>query len=131
MVIEFLVELAIELIFYGGGGLLVEGVPRLFGASFGRRGRHHPIVAGIGLLLIGGILGEVSYWVWPHRIVAAGPYRGISLLVSPIVNGLLTQALGTWRAHHDRPRTWLSTFWGGALFAFGMSSVRFWLMTAR
>ena len=35
------------------------------------------------------------------------------------------------RANHDRPRTYLSTFWGGALFAFGMAGVRFWLMGAR
>ena len=125
------IELAIELVFYGGGELLVEGVVRLLGASFGRGGRQHPVVAGIGLLLIGGILGEVSYWAWPYRVVASGPYRGLSLLISPIVNGLLTQALGTWRANHDRPRTYLSTFWGGALFAFGMAGVRFWLMGAR
>jgi hypothetical protein len=131
VVIEFLVNLAIELVFYGGGGLVVEGGTRFFDASFGRRDRHHPIVAGIGLLLIGGILGELSYWLWPYRIVAAGPYPGISLLVSPIVNGLLTEAFGTWRAHHDRPRTYLSTFWGGALFAFGMTGVRFWLMRGR
>ena len=129
--IEFLLEFAIELIFYGGGELLVEGVARIFGAPFGRRGRHHPIVAGIGLLLIGAVLGEVSYWVWPYRLVASGPYPGISLLISPVVNGLLTHALGTWRENHDRPRTYLSTFWGGALFAFGMAGVRFWLMGAR
>ena len=131
MVIEFLINLAIELIYYGGGGLLVEGGTRLFDASFGRRDRHHPIVAGIGLLLIGGILGELSYWLWPHRIVAAGPSPGISLLVSPMVNGLLTRALGTWRVNHGQPRTYLSTFWGGALFAFGMTGVRCWLMAAR
>jgi hypothetical protein len=131
VVIEFLLELAIELVYYGGGELLVEGAARLLGASFGRRGRQHPVVAGIGLLLIGGILGEISYWVWPYRLVASGPYPGVSLLISPVVNGLLTHALGTWRANHDRPRTYLSTFWGGALFAFGMAGVRFWLMRGR
>ena len=60
MVIEFLVGLAIELVYYGGGEPLVEGVARIFGAPFGRHGRHHPIGAGIGLLLIGAILGELS-----------------------------------------------------------------------
>ena len=129
--IEFFLGFAIELVFYGGGELLVEGVARLVGASFGRRGRQHPVVAGIGLLLMGAVLGEVSSWVWPYRLVASGPYPGISLLISPVVNGLLTHALGTWRENHDRPRTYLSTFWGGALFAFGMAGVRFWMMGAR
>lgn len=129
--VESIIELAIELVFYGGGELLVEGVARLLGAPFGRRGRNHPVAAGAGLLLLGAMLGLASYWVWPYRVVASGPYPGISLLISPVVNGLLTQALGTWRANHDRPRTYLSTFWGGALFAFGMAGVRFWLMGAR
>ena len=104
---------------------------RLLGAPFGRRGRNHPVAAGAGLLLFGAVLGVVSWWVWPYRIVASGPYPGISLLISPLVNGLLANALGTLADNHDRPRTYLSTFWGGALFAFGMAGVRFWLMGAR
>ena len=68
--------------------------------------------------------------MWPYRVVASGPYPGISLVVSPLVNGLLADALGRWRENRDRPRTYLSTFWGGALFAFGMAGVRFWLMGA-
>ena len=129
--VESVIELAIELVFYGGGELLVEGVARLLGASFGRRGRNHPVAAGAGLLALGAMLGVASWWVWPYRVVASGPYPGISLLIPPVVNGLLTQALGTWRTNHDWPRTYLSTFWGGALFAFGMAGVRFWLMGAR
>ena len=129
--VESIIELVIELVFYGGGELLVEGVARLLGASFGRRGRNHPVAAGAGLLVLGATLGLASWWVWPYRLVASGPYPGISLLISPVVNGLLTHALGTWRENHDRPQTYLSTFWGGALFAFGMAGVRFWLMGAR
>jgi hypothetical protein len=134
-VIEFVlasvVELAIELVFYGGGEVLVEGVARLLGATFGRRGRNHPVAAGAGLLLLGALLGGASWLVWPYRVVASGPYPGISLIVAPIVNGLLADALGTWRENHRRPRTYLSTFWGGALFAVGMAAVRYWLMGAR
>jgi hypothetical protein len=123
--IEFLIELVVELLFQGLGELVVEGVARLFGAPFGRRDRNHPVVAGIGLLLMGAALGEASSWVWPHRIVGPGPYPGLSLLVSPVVNGLLADALGTWRERHGRSRSYLATFWGGALFAFGMAGARF------
>jgi hypothetical protein len=129
--VEAVVELAIELVFQGGGELLVEGVARLLGVPFGRRDRSHPVAAGASLLLIGALLGLASWWVWPYRIVASGPYPGISLVISPLVNGLLANALGTWRVNHDRPRTYPSTFWGGALFALGMAGVRFWLLGAR
>jgi len=124
-VIEFLIELVVELLVQGLGELVVEGLARLVGAPFGRRDRHHPIVAGIGLLLMGVIMGEASCWVWPYRIVAPGPYPGLSLLISPVVNGLLADALGTWRERHGRSRSYLATFWGGALFAFGMAGARF------
>jgi hypothetical protein len=130
-VIELLIELAAQLVFQGLGELVVEGGVRVLDAPFGRRDRRHPIVAGISLLVLGAVFGEISYWVWPYRVVASSPYPGLSLLISPVVNGLLTEALGRWRANHDRPRTYLSTFWGGALFAFGMAGVRFWLMVFR
>ena len=82
--VESILELAIELVFQGGGELLVEGVARLLGAPFGRRDRNHPVAAGAGLLLLGAMLGLVSWWVWPYRIVASGPYPGISLVISPL-----------------------------------------------
>jgi hypothetical protein len=124
-VIEFLIELAGALLFQGLGDVVVEGIARVLGAPFGRRDRHHPVVAGIGLLLIGAILGGASCWVWPHRLVGPGPYPGLSLVISPVVNGLLSDAFGAWRERHGRSRSYLATFWGGALFAFGMAGARF------
>jgi hypothetical protein len=130
-VIEFLIELAVELLFQGLGELVVESVARVFGAPFARRDQHHPIVAGISVLLLGALLGEVSCWVWPHRIVGPGPYPGLSLLISPLVNGLLADAFGAWRERHGRSRSYLATFWGGALFAFGMAGARFLFFNVR
>ena len=129
--IEFLIELVVELLFQGLGELVVEGVARALGAPFGRRERHHPIVAAVGLLLIGAALGGASCWVWPYRIVAPGPYPGLSLLISPVVNGLVADALGTWSERQGRSRSYLATFWGGALFAFGMAGARFLFLNAR
>jgi hypothetical protein len=130
-VIEFLIELVVELLFQGLGEFLVEALARLIGAPFGRRDRSHPIAAAVALCLFGVALGGVSYLAWPYRLVASGPYPGISLLISPVINGLAAQAIGSWREHHDRPRSYLTTFWGGALFAFGMAATRFWLMGGR
>jgi hypothetical protein len=127
-VLEFLIELVIEVCFQGGAEALIEGIARALGASFGRRDRHHPVAAAIGLLILGAALGGISVLVWPYRVVASGPLPGLSLILSPVINGLLADAIGSWRDHHDRPRTYLSTFWGGALFAFGMAGIRFWLV---
>jgi len=130
-VIEFVIELVVELLFQGLGELVIEGVARLIGAPFGRRDRSHPIAAALALFLIGVALGGLSCLAWPYRVVASGPYPGISLLISPVVNGLVADAIGTWRERHDRPRSYLETFWGGALFALGMAGMRFVLMGGR
>ena len=59
------------------------------------------------------------------------PWAGLSLLISPPVNGLLSDAFGAWRERHGRSRSYLATFWGGALFAFGMAGARFLFLNAR
>ena len=125
---EFLIELVIEVLFQGGFEALVEGIARAIGASFGRRDRHHPVAAAIGLLGLGAAIGGLSVLVWPYRVVDSGPVPGLSLILSPVINGLVADAIGSWRERHDRPRTYMSTFWGGALFAFGMAGIRFWLI---
>lgn len=127
---EFLLELLFEALFSGFGEALVECFARALGAPFGRTDRRHPVAAGIGLVLIGAGLGGLSAVMWPYRFLGAGPFPGISLIVSPLANGLAWEALGRWRHRRDRPRTYLSTFWGAALFAFSVAAVRFWLVTA-
>lgn len=129
--IEFLVELVVELLFQGLGEFLVEAFARLLGAPFGRRERSHPLAAAVALFLFGVALGGLSYWAWPYRVVASAAYPGISLLISPVINGLAADAIGSWREHHGRPRSYLTTFWGGALFALGMAGTRFLLMGGR
>ncbi len=129
--LEFLIELVVDLLFQGLGEFLVEAFARLIGAPFGRRDRSHPIAAALALLLFGVALGGMSYLAWPYRIVGSGSYPGLSLLISPVINGLAADAIGTWRERHDRPRSYLTTFWGGASFALGMAGTRFLLMGGR
>ena len=141
--IEFVIELVVAVLFQGVFELLLEGVARIIGffapgtppsgreAAPAKPVRLHPIAAGATLLLLGAGLGAASWWVWPHRLVSSGPFPGISLVLSPLANGLLADAFGTLRENHGHRRTALATFWGGALFAFGMAGVRFWLVGGR
>jgi hypothetical protein len=130
-VIELIIELFAETIFTGAGEALIEGLARLIGASFGRTDRQHPVAAGIGLVMMGAALGCMSAVAWPYQVAGNGPLPGISLIVSPLLNGLALEAIGRWRDRHDKPRTYLSTFWGAATFAFAVAAVRFWLVGGR
>jgi hypothetical protein len=99
-------------------------------SPFGRREAAPVALALVGLLLIGGAAGGISLWGWPNRLTAPGPLPGASLVISPLVNGLAMDALGRWRAKRGWPPEHVSTFWGGAAFAFGVAIVRFWFVPA-
>ena len=82
-------------------------------------------MAAVGIVLMGGLAGVLTSLIWPTLILRPGPIPGISLLVSPIVSGLVMDRYGAWREDHGAERSHLGTFWGGALFAFSMALVRF------
>ena len=129
--IEFLIEFVTEVMFYGFGEVIVEGLARIFGAPFGRSDRHHPILAGLGLLVMGAAVGGLLRVVWPYPVLGNGPFPGISLIVSPLTNGLAWETIGRWQQGRGRPRSYLATFWGAGLFALSAAAVRFWLVGGR
>ena len=126
--IEFLVEIVGELLLQLGGEALIEGGWRLLGDPFRQRGRAHPVLAGIGLLLIGGVMGLMLWLVFPVRLVTSGGIPGASLVISPMLAGLVMHSYGRWRESRGAAVSYTATFWGGALFAFGMASARFLLI---
>lgn len=83
------------------------------------------MLAGIGVAILGAIAGALASLLWPARILHPGPVPGASLLLSPLVNGLVMDRYGRWREGRGDERSTIATFWGGALFAFSMSLVRF------
>jgi hypothetical protein len=111
---EFLLQIAIELLFELG----FEST----GESLRRRRRAHPVLAFLGATLLGGAVGLVTSLIWPTRFFEPGPLPGVSVIISPLVTGLAMHHYGRWR---NGKGSFLATFWGGALFAFGMASVRF------
>jgi len=111
---EFLLQIAVELLFELG----LESA----GESLRRRRRADPVIALLGATLLGGAAGLVTSLIWPTRFFEPGPLPGVSVFISPLVTGLTMHHYGRWRKGKG---SYLATFWGGALFAFGMTSVRF------
>lgn len=85
-------------------------------------------MAGIGIAALGGVAGVITSLLLPSRIIQNNPVPGVSLLLSPVVTGLLMEAYGRWRTHRGGQPSYVATFWGGALFAFSMALVRFLLV---
>jgi hypothetical protein len=104
--------------------VLIEVGQRGFGQSLRPRRRAHPILAGVSAFLLGGLIGSITSWLWPVRLFSPGPVRGLSVVVTPILNGILMHWYGTWRERRGSERFFLATFWGGAMFGLGVSLVR-------
>lgn len=109
----------------GLGELLLDAAGRAFGEPFKRRDRAHPILAGVGVLLLGGLVGLLVSLVFPTRLITFGRIPGASLILSPLFNAFAMEYYGRWRESRGKSRSFLTTFWGGGLFALGMASVRF------
>jgi MFS family permease len=105
--------------------LLLDVAVHAFGGSRNTRRRPHPMLAGLGLLALGGVGGGLTTWLFPMRLLGAPLVPGASLVISPLLNGTLMHYYGSWHARRQRARSFAATFWGGALFAFGFALVRF------
>jgi hypothetical protein len=108
--------------------VLLELLYQGFGTSRDARGRVHPVFGGVGVLVFGGLAGWLTAWVFPGHLFGAPVLPGASLVLSPILNGALMYYFGAWRAQHLQGNSFIATFWGGALFAFGFAVVRFVLV---
>ncbi|MGC9971067.1 MAG: hypothetical protein ABSE56_10785 [Bryobacteraceae bacterium] len=99
--------------------------------AFRRSRLANPVLAGIGILVLGAAAGFLTAWLLPHRLLPmTSSLRGISLLVAPLCTGWIMHLFGRWRRQRGGDPSLLATFWGGALFAFAMATVR-WVLVGR
>jgi uncharacterized membrane protein YfcA len=118
--LEFFLQVVLQLV---GEAMLALGWESV-AASARERSKANPVLAGVGYLLIGLVLGAISGALYPRRIAED---MGVSLLgvfVNPALFGLLAFQYGQRKRRRDQAATHLATFWGGASFAFGFSAAR-------
>ena len=115
------------------GDFLLQIVFELATEALGRlikdRKQRSPAVSAIGLVFGGAVAGLLSAWLFPHRLIAMRVVvPGVSLMLAPLATGLAMHLLGRRLRRLERRASSLATFWGGALFAFVMAVVRWWLV---
>ena len=114
---EILLQIFAEILIEFGFGAIAKAARE--------RSRSHPIITVVGALLSGGLVGVLTSLIWPTRIFEPGPWPGVSLMLSPVITGLVMRSYGQWAERKRGQRSFLASFWGGALFAFSMALVRF------
>lgn len=90
--------------------------------------RSNPVIATFTFILLGIGTGFLSALALPHPFVHLSKLHGISLLISPLISGLVLGYIG--RVVHRRGQipVRIESFRYGFIFAFAFSLVRFLLV---
>lgn len=117
ILVEAFFQLALEAII----ALFTRSIRNLFAES----NMISPILAALGYLLLGLAAGAVTVLLFPHRLVPPSKIRGISLLVSPIITGLIMSQVGTLLRSKGKRAVQIESFVYGFTFALGVAIIRF------
>ena len=84
-----------------------------------------PVRATITYFVMGLSIGWGSLFFFPHPLVHPTRFRGISLLVSPTISGLMMWWVGASLRKRDKKTTQIESFGYGFVFALGVALMRF------
>ena len=124
VLLEFLLELVFEVLASSGTRAARRGLKRLREEHFKPAETNRPLLIVLSALF-GIIAGIASIIVHPIAIFHPGKIHGISLILSPLLTGLVMAGFGSiLRRRNAKPLPW-ENFWGGFAFALGMAVIRF------
>lgn len=117
---EVIIQVALEFL----ASLLARAARKLVSTS----ARQSLVFSGSLFAVFGAAAGLLSVRIFPHPLVHPSRIHGISLLISPVVTGLVMFATGRLDLKLGRKPTQIETFWIGFIFAFAVALVRFLLV---
>jgi len=84
-----------------------------------------PVLATIGYIVLGIAIGGISVLAFPHPFVPPSRIHGISLLISPVITGLVMSQIGSVLRRYGKQPAQIESFGYGFAFALGMALIRF------
>jgi hypothetical protein len=118
-------ELFLEVLFEVTAGALLDLAQRAIAEVFKPFRFASPVLASVGYMLLGALAGGWSLLIYPHHLVRPSRLHGISLLVSPIVTGLVMSLIGSILRRQGKKVVQIESFGYGFAFAFGMALIRY------
>jgi hypothetical protein len=98
---------------------------RAFKAVFNPQEAPNRFFVFFSYFLLGLLTGGISLLFFPHRLVRPSRIPGASLIVSPLVAGLMMSLTGSALRRREKNVTRIESFDYGFLFALGLALVRF------
>jgi hypothetical protein len=123
-ILGFIFELLFEALFEIVLGAIVAGVYRLLRRFWITARRGSSAIAAVILVLLGAALGFLSAFIFPHPLVPPSKLHGISLLVSPMITGLVMAAIGDGVRRRGGLPVRIESFSYGFAFAFAVALIR-------
>ncbi len=119
------VDILVEVFFQVAIEAIVALVTRSVRNLFSESSIISPILAALGYLLLGLAAGVLSVRLFPHAIVPPSKIHGISLLVSPVITGLIMSQVGVVLRRKGKRTVQIESFAYGFTFALGVAIIRF------
>ena len=123
-IFELFAEVVLELLSEALFSLLIRSIRSVFE----RVDAENPILAAIGYLLFGLAAGVASFFLFPHHLLRPSRFHGISLVISPVVTGLIMSQVGAFLRRKNRTTVRIESFLYGFTFALGIAIIRFALV---
>jgi hypothetical protein len=122
------IELFGEVLFEIVGEALLDLAQRVMAEVFETSRSIRPEFASLGYALLGVLAGGLSVLILPHPLVRPSKIHGISLLVSPLVTGLVMFLIGSMLRRQGKKVVQIESFGYGFAFALGMALVRYFFV---
>lgn len=119
LLLEMFVELLAESFF-----LMLS---RTFEEVSGDEG-YPPFIAFVAYGSFGVIAGGISLALFPHPLVHPSRIHGISLIISPLLTGLVMWCIGHMQRRRGKDTARIESFTYGFAFALGMALIRFFFV---
>ncbi len=86
------------------------------------------VFLGIWYAALGLMVGWASVAIFPRPLIGPSKIHGISLILSPVITGLVMSQVGSVIRRRGKRTTSIESFSYGFVFAFGMAMMRFVLV---
>jgi hypothetical protein len=124
-ILSGLIEIALEFFVEFAGEMLISGLLRAAKRIFGSFSRIDALAVAILFGILGTLLGFLSVALFPHPLVHPSRVHGISMIVAPLMTGLVMMAIGRAIRLRGKETTVIENFSNGFVFALAMAIVRF------
>jgi len=122
---EVLAEMFFEVVLGAIVDLMVRSTRNLVAES----NAIDPVLATVGYLLLGTGFGILSIFLLPHSLIPRSRFHGASLVVSPVLTGLVMSQVGRSLRRQGKDSVQIESFGYGFTFALGVAMIRFFFVS--